>query len=263
MRTPDLGSNRSLHVPLWAALLWSRQGGAVIAAGQPLEGRFRNAYWLASQVNGLHWQRLLADSRQRALAASSPAAERAAFTGLVAVQVQSLLFEPLQRVICATAYRLEATGADGELAPVAESVLSVQKRLRQQCWQAWGGGGGPWLQAALEMHRLQSLVERWSDWMVAQVAAGADLTALAFEPHQLKAYQRAAGRLGEGNRSEIWSLASCQLITDMQPWEAWSVRTDVDTERLLRAALGLLPPGQASGWDALVEVDRNREKRRR
>lgn len=243
------GSASSLYSALSAALLWSCRAEAVIGDELPSTDRLRNAYWLASHVNCLHWQRLLAETRRRVMTVEHPGSDRVAFAGLVAVQVEALSHEPLHRVVSATACRLEALGVDRELAPVLESVLAAHKRLRQQCWQAWGGGKEAWLQAALEMHRLQCLVERWSDWMVAQVCDRSDLSPFAFEPHRLTAYQRVVNRFQGPSRSERWDLASAQLFSDLQSWEAWSVQTGVDTDRLIRAALGLLPPKGVVGWD--------------
>jgi len=216
------------------ALLAALHGPKLVVGESRLGVVGLEEYWAASKCRFDRWATLLGKFRR-----NEPLPTAAGMTTARGLVEEILGSEVLTRVWTAvvTAFDRRRDTQDNEI--VVRSVYIAHQEMRQRVLKMLGGGPGLSSTDAVDLNRLRSRVEQWTDVLLAFLAGTHDVGEFAFDAVRLKTYAAdAAIRGSAGNDGSPTALLRSTLATVARhSLSAGSPNSDLNG-RIAEAVLG-------------------------
>ena len=197
------------------ATLFVFQSSRLEGSGRAVQSSAAHRYWAVSRERFEKWQNQLSLHRDQLQAAG--ASRRVGLWREIRPTIEEIfLSDVLTRVVAAFGARLERTGVDGDLGPIAQSVYATQEDIRHRCLRLLVTPGLP-VDQSVELNRIRFSLEHWTDSFLAQLQNSEELLPFCFKP------ERTLELIEEANdsSSEQAKFVSCQLMTvSCQKWMA-------------------------------------------
>jgi hypothetical protein len=152
---------------------------SIVAGGGRIPLAANQQYWTAAKCRLDRWLRLL---RQLAIAADAPLRPATlAWPRVAPVLEEIFVGELLTRVWTAAAAAYDAVHTEQELEPVARNILAGHLDARRRLLALMAEGRAIELPEAVHLNQLRRRIERWTDLLLAHLAAATDVGELAFD----------------------------------------------------------------------------------
>lgn len=225
----------------------ARHGATIAREPGPLLERGIEQYWTASKCRLDRWGRALKQSTAE-LAAVERRRRQAASAAVRGVAEEVLTGEILTRVWAAVACAHDRRRGQGEIEPVARSVLLGHLESRHRVLTLLVRSPGIEPDEGLRLDHLRRRSERWTDLLIGQLSGLEDVAEFAIDPERARDFARDLRDQGRQPGGRLaWSLVLSALRSSFRnPLSRVSPNADLNA-RIAEGILACLPPAVFDG----------------